>query len=313
MNSKFSAIEPEPLGSAQRAIIFAGCPHPMDEASHAEPDPKPLTCVQATGSPSRLDDVLATSSHSADESADEESTASGSLLQDSCPPDSLRADHDPEVDALSSSSGVQVFRSQWDDEGVYFYQAYNDEIAEWAVQHQQFGGPRFNPTRMTWIKPSFAWVLYRSGYGHKHNQTRILKVKLSHASVAELLQHCQCKTGGGGSKGRVQWDPERDLMSGDGKAPRQMLRRRAIQIGLKGSLSELYVKSVIGIEDVTALAHRVHAAHTAADSKLAMSQLLPDLPAERPYVPCCPEPVLQRLRMLPGGGPLHAKPRGKKR
>eukprot|EP00438_Fugacium_kawagutii_P028745 Skav229645 [mRNA] locus=scaffold649:353022:353522:- [translate_table: standard] len=165
---------------------------------------------------------------------------------------------------------------------------------------------------MTWIKPSFAWVLYRSGYGKKHNQTRILKVKLSHQSAAELLKHCQCKTGGGGSKGRVQWDPERDLMSGDGKVPREMLRRRAIQIGLKGSLSEMYVKSVMFIEDVTELAHRVAAAHSAPDSKLAMSQLLPELPFERPYMPCCSDDVLTRLRMLPGGGPLHAKKRGKK-
>lgn len=146
--------------------------------------------------------------------------------------------------AVLAGDDVQVFRGQWDDKGVYFYQAYNDEIADWAVQHQQFGGPQFNPTRMTWIKPSFAWVLYRSGYARKHNQTRILRVKLSHISAAELLNHCQCRTGGGGSKGRVQWDPERDLMSGDGRAPREMLRRRAIQIGLhslKGSLSEFYV------------------------------------------------------------------------
>ena len=221
---------------------------------------------------------------------------------------------DHEVDVSSLCADVQVFRGQWDDEGVFFYQAYNDEIADWAVQHQQFGGPNFNPTRMTWIKPSFAWVLYRSGYACKHNQTRILKVKLSHASVAELLQNCQCRTGGGGSKGRVQWDPEHDLMSADGKVPRKMLRRRAIQIGLKGSLSEMYVRSVASIEDVTELAHRVHEAHNATDTKSAMSHLLPELPVERPYMPSCPEPVLARLRMLPGGGPLHAsKGQSKKR
>lgn len=221
---------------------------------------------------------------------------------------------DHEVDVSSLCADVQVFRGQWDDEGVFFYQAYNDEIADWAVQHQQFGGPNFNPTRMTWIKPSFAWVLYRSGYACKHNQTRILKVKLSHASVAELLQNCQCRTGGGGSKGRVQWDPEHDLMSADGKVPRKMLRRRAIQIGLKGSLSEMYVRSVVSIEDVTELAHRIHEAHNATDTKSAMSHLLPELPVERPYMPSCPEPVLARLRMLPGGGPLHvSKGRNKKR
>lgn len=145
------------------------------------------------------------------------------------------------LEPQQTSKDVQVFRGEWDEEGVFVYQAFNEHIANWALQHQEFGGPHFNPVRMTWVKPSFAWVLYRSGYSFKHNQTRILKVKLSHAALAELLGQCQCRTGGGGSKGRVQWDPERDLMSGDGKAPTEMLRYRAIQIGLKGSLSELYV------------------------------------------------------------------------
>mmetsp|Transcript_72431 Transcript_72431/g.205593 ORF Transcript_72431/g.205593 Transcript_72431/m.205593 type:complete len:424 (+) Transcript_72431:58-1329(+) len=198
--------------------------------------------------------------------------------------------------------GVQVFRGEWDEEGVFFYQAYKDEIADWAVEHQRFGGPGFNATRMTWIKPSFAWVLYRSGYGHKHNQNRILKVKLPHEAVADLLSRCQCKEGGGGSNGRVQWDPARDLMSGDGKAPRMMLRDRAIQVGLKGSLSELYVRSVMSIQDVTELSHRVGEAHR-AKSKAAVDELLPDLPAERPYLPRCPEADLRRLHMIPGAPP----------
>ena len=47
-------------------------------------------------------------------------------------------------------------------------------------------------------------VLYRSGYGHKHNQTRVLKVKLPHAAVARLLSFCACRHGGRGTLGRVQ-------------------------------------------------------------------------------------------------------------
>ena len=42
---------------------------------------------------------------------------------------------------------------------------YNDKIADYALEHQKFGGKHFNPYRMTWIKPSFAWMLFRSGYG----------------------------------------------------------------------------------------------------------------------------------------------------
>jgi len=280
----------------------------MDCSSDCElcADPQSLQAKEAPGCAARSGGEAALVHSAAGESSLSSSPGSprSDVQEDWC---------DHEVD-VSSSTDVQVFRGQWDDEGMFFYQAYNDEIADWAVQHQQFGGPNFNPTRMTWIKPSFAWVLYRSGYARKHNQTRILKVKLSHASVAELLQNCQCRTGGGGSKGRVQWDPERDLMSADGKVPRQMLRRRAIQIGLKGSLSEMYVRSVASIEDVTELAHRVQRAHHATDTQSAMSHLLPELPVERPYMPSCPEPVLARLRMLPGGGPLHAsKGRRKKR
>lgn len=213
--------------------------------------------------------------------------------------DGEKSDEEEDHSVHPCPGHVQVFSAEWDDEGVYFYQAYNDDIANWAVEHQKFGGPKFKPARMTWIKPSFAWVLYRSGYGHKHNQNRILKVKLPHHAVADLLSGCKCRHGGGGSKGRVQWDPARDLMTADGKVPRKMLRDRAIQVGLAGSLSELYVRSVISITDVTGLAHKVGRAHQ-TKSKQAMIDLGPELPMERPYMPHCPTPVLMRLMMVPG-------------
>lgn len=202
--------------------------------------------------------------------------------------------------------GIQVFMADYDDEGVWFYQAFKDEIADWAIEHQKLGGPAFKPLRMTWIKPSFAWVLYRSGYGRKPNQTRVLKLKLAHESVAALLSQCQCKKGGGGSKGRVQWDPARDLLApdDDGKVPRKLLRERAIQIGLKGSLSAEYVDSIIAVEDVTELAHRVGEAHShkagTPASVEALKSLAPDLPNERPYMPHCEPEVLKRLALAPG-------------
>lgn len=200
---------------------------------------------------------------------------------------------------------LQVFHGEYDDEGVYVYQAYNDEIADWAVAHQQFGGPKFNRTRMTWIKPSFAWVLYRAGYGRKHNQQRILKIKLSHEAIAHILSCCSTGHGGGGTVGRVQWDPARDLYEADVKKrePRKMLRQRAIQIGMKGSLSEYYVDHTITITDVTELAHRVEAAHMHKESalaKAAVESLLPDLPDERAYMPLCSHSVLVKLGMKEG-------------
>ena len=214
--------------------------------------------------------------------------------------------------ASPSQPGVEVFSGEHDEEGVWVYQAYSTEIADWAVANQQLGGPRFNPSRMTWFKPSFAWVLYRSGYGRKHNQERVLKLKLGHASLAALLSLCECKHGGGGSKGRVQWDPARDIMhSEDGKVPSQLLHRRAIQVGVRADLSEQFVQAVLAVEDVTALAHQVGEAHRQMvqnararrqDRSLpvTMEQLLPSLPRERPYRPHCSETVLRELRMLPG-------------
>ena len=197
---------------------------------------------------------------------------------------------------------VHIFNAEWDGEGVYFYQAFNDDIADYALAHQRFGGAAFKPLRMTWIKPSFAWVLYRSRYAKKHSQNRILKVKLTHVAVAELLALCQCKHGGGGSKGRVQWDPERDIMHGNGAKqhePRKMLRRRAIQIGLSHELSLHYVRSVVSIQDVTELSRRVGEAHKTKRPKVRMADVVPDLPNERPYLPRCTHRDLVRLKLLP--------------
>jgi hypothetical protein len=211
---------------------------------------------------------------------------------------------------------VPVFRGEWDAQGVYVYQAYRKEIAEWALEHQRFGGPSWKPARMTWIKPSFAWMLYRSGYGKKSGQEYVLKIKLSHETIAHLLSHCKCvdtnkdtrmkkQAHEGSGNGRVQWDPERDLFQADGgrRAPRKMLQRRAIQIGLAGSLSEYYANEVISIENVTDLAHRVASAHRVKkqkDAKEAMEALRADLPMERPYLPSLTKSKLRELAMLPG-------------
>ena len=199
----------------------------------------------------------------------------------------------------SFKQGKHVFKGEWDEEGVWVYQAYSTSIADWAVANQALGGPDFKTDRMTWVKPSFAWVLYRSGYGRKHNQERVLKIKLPHEAVASLLSRCACKKGGGGTKGRVQWDPARDLLASDdkGKTPRRMLRERAIQIGLSKELSHQFVASILQVRDVTNLAHRLGKAHADKNLKVSMAALAPELPVERPYLPRCDPVVLARLQM----------------
>ena len=217
--------------------------------------------------------------------------------------------------APERSTGVQVFSGAYDEEGVYFYQAFNAKIADYAVEHQCFGGPEYKRNRMTWIKPSFAWMLYRCGYGRKENQERVLKVKLSHRAVAEILSMCTLTLTHGAAPtkealagshtnrpGRIQWDPARDLMDSANGEPRRIARERAIQIGLKRASARLYIESVLSVEDVTDLAHRVGHAHSAKGKgavKRAMQELLPELPVERNYLPACRPDDLRRLAMLP--------------
>merc|ERR1712224_146522 len=158
-----------------------------------------------------------------------------------------------------NKQGPFPFVGEWDEEGVFFYQAFNATIADWAVKHQRFGGPGFSPSRMTWIKPSFAWMLYRAGYGGKDaNQERILKVKLPHDVVAEILGRCFEGHGTGRREGHIQWDPARSLLrsehtekKGHGLEPAKEDGQRAIQIGMKNDLSKYYVTGTTSITDVT--------------------------------------------------------------
>src|SRR4051794_25066955 len=59
--------------------------------------------------------------------------------------------------------------AQFDAESVVVYQAYNLSIGHFAARHGYFGGD-FSTSRMTWIKPNFLWMMYRSGWGTKENR-----------------------------------------------------------------------------------------------------------------------------------------------
>ena len=44
--------------------------------------------------------------------------------------------------------------------------------------------------RMTWIKPSFLWMMYRAGWGKKdENQKRILAIDISIEGFEWALEH----------------------------------------------------------------------------------------------------------------------------
>ena len=56
----------------------------------------------------------------------------------------------------------------FDDKTIRVYQAYNNEIADEALKLEKFGS-KFSLTRMTWIKPSFLWMMYRLNFIYSLN------------------------------------------------------------------------------------------------------------------------------------------------
>src|SRR5262245_57135699 len=68
--------------------------------------------------------------------------------------------------------------AQYDDESVLVYQAYRPSIGRWAIENKRLGGPDFKLTRMSWIKPNFLWMMYRSGWGTKEGQEITLALRL---------------------------------------------------------------------------------------------------------------------------------------
>ncbi|KAF6819478.1 hypothetical protein CPLU01_13017 [Colletotrichum plurivorum] len=147
--------------------------------------------------------------------------------------ESSNTKHDDSRDGGPNVPYRQI-RANYDEETITVYQAYNTTIAAAAVESQLLtASPSFKLTRMTWIKPSWAWMLYRSGYSYKDpGQERILALKMTHGSFIDLLRksalsHTDVKRDG--KEVRVQWDPERDVRLGK-------LPYRSIQIGIPAGI-----------------------------------------------------------------------------
>jgi hypothetical protein len=150
--------------------------------------------------------------------------------------------------------------AQFDAEGVILYQAYRPEIGQFAATHGYFGGDRFSLTRMSWIKPNFLWMMYRSGWGQKEGQEVILAVKIKREAFDTILANAVCskhnphlyptekdwKRAVSNSNVRLQWDPDHSPTGGK-------LERKAIQLGLRDDILALYAREwIISIEDVSA-------------------------------------------------------------
>lgn len=167
----------------------------------------------------------------------------------------------------------QQIRARFDDRCIVVYQAYNDGIAVAAVHAQRFVPP-FSFGRMTWVKPSFLWMMERCGWATKPNQERVLAVHLLRAHFdAALAAAVSTSVTSEHADIRVQWDPERSLRGAK-------LPYRSLQLGLGRAVARDYATTwVHGIEDVTPLVKRLDALRREGDFARAADLL----PVERVY------------------------------
>jgi hypothetical protein len=163
-----------------------------------------------------------------------------------------------EQQARLPKAGKQIIAQKKED-CIVVYQAFNQQIANYAIEQQHFGGPAYSANRMSWIKPGFLWMMYRSGWANKENQERIVaitlpiihfKTILSEATISsfdksffptEAIWKSELEK----TEVRLQWDPDHDPLG-------NKQERKAIQIGMKGkTLAKFCTAWPIEIEDIT--------------------------------------------------------------
>lgn len=181
----------------------------------------------------------------------------------------------------------RTIRALYDEQNIVIYQAYNKIIAEAAINAQTFISPPFKKQRMTWIKPSFLWMMYRSDWATKENQDHILAIKIKRQGFEWALQN-SClshfdKTIHTSQDNwklklqthpvRIQWDPEKDILL-------KPLSYRSIQIGLSGIAVDKYITDwITNIEDITDYCKNIHS--LVVDNKINQAKDL--LPIEQFY------------------------------
>jgi hypothetical protein len=148
--------------------------------------------------------------------------------------------------------------AQFDAGSVIVDQAYRPAIGHDAVEHRRFGG-EFSFERMSWVKPNFLWMMYRSGWGTKADQEVTVAVRLRRTFFEEVLARAvpsswdrdlhptreQWSRDVGRSEVRLQWDPDHHPSGAK-------LERRALQLGLRGeTLRAFGTREILEVIDLT--------------------------------------------------------------
>ncbi|MFJ7270789.1 DUF4291 domain-containing protein [Streptomyces sp. NPDC099050] len=168
---------------------------------------------------------------------------------------------------------------------VTVYQAYHPRIGVPAARDGRFP-PSWKRERMTWVKPSFLWMMYRCGWATKADQETVLAVEITRAGFDRALGraclshyvpgvHADRETWTRTLRtapARVQWDPERDLHLNP-------LPHRSLQLGLSESMSRAYADEwTVSVRDVTPLAREIHALLRSGEPEAARALLPPESP-----------------------------------
>lgn len=155
-------------------------------------------------------------------------------------------------------TGKQIIGQRKED-AIIVYQAFNSNIASYAIKNQRFGGAHYSFSRMSWIKPGFLWMMYRAGWASKEHQQRILAMTLPLEHFRTILNEATISSYDAGiyatqetwkselekTEVRLQWDPDHDPYG-------NKQERKAIQLGMKGSILKQFCTEWISkIEDIT--------------------------------------------------------------
>ncbi|RYD36811.1 MAG: DUF4291 domain-containing protein [Verrucomicrobiaceae bacterium] len=177
-------------------------------------------------------------------------------------------------------------RANHDRDTVVVYQAYSESIALPALRQGRFAEP-FSFNRMTWIKPSFLWLMHRSNWGRKSGQERTLAVRITRAGWEQALTagvltsfspeaHLSKPEWADAfetAKVHVQWDPERNIRGA-------ALQHRSIQVGVGRELiGEFNEQWIVRIQDLTAVVAKMRDLIRRGDVQGASRHL----PPENPY------------------------------
>jgi hypothetical protein len=193
-------------------------------------------------------------------------------------------------------SKTHEIRAAFDRESIVVYQAYSSTIADPALKAQRFVEP-FSFGRMTWVKPSFLWLMHRSNWASKSGQERTLAVTISKTGWEAALSKAVLtvydpKVFHSSEDWRrqfeealvhVQWDPERSLRGA-------ALDHYSIQVGISRHLIREFVeKWILKIQDLSPVVAKMRDLLRSGRADEAKRHL----PAERIYP--LPNAIARRL------------------